>query len=147
MLYKDLKDCSSNLFKRLTGVKPTTFEDMRLFIVSYKQAHRKDSKRGRPCKLSIEDQLLMLLMYYREYRTCLHISKSYGISEMHCWRIITTTEKILLQSPAFHLPGKKVLHDGGNNFEVIVVDVSEHPVERPRKNSNTITLAKRNVIQ
>jgi hypothetical protein len=86
-------------------------------------------------------------MYYREYRTFLHISKSYGISEMHCWRIITTTEKILLQSPLFHLPGKKALHNGDNNFEVIVVDVSEHPVERPQKNSNTITLAKRNVIR
>jgi hypothetical protein len=147
MLYKDVKDCSAEMFKRLTGVKPTTFIEMTLFIINYKQAHCKDSKRGRPSKLSIEDQLLMLLMYYREYRTFLHISKSYGISEMHCWRIITTTEKILLQSPSFHLPGKKALHNSDNNFEVIVVDVSEHPVERPQKNSNTITLAKRNVIR
>jgi hypothetical protein len=86
----------------------------------------------------------MLLMYYREYRTFLHISKSYGISEMHCWRIITTTEQILLQSKSFHLPGKKALYDSGNNFEVIVVDVSEHPVERPQKNSGRTTQAKRN---
>jgi hypothetical protein len=147
MLYKDVKDCSAEMFKRLTGVKPKTFVEMILFVINYKQDQRKDSKRGRPSKLSIEDQLLMLLMYYREYRTFLHISKSYGISEMHCWRIITTTEKILLQSPLFHLPGKKALHNGDNNFEVIVVDVSEHPVERPQKNSNTITLAKRNVIR
>lgn len=147
MLYKDVKDCSAEMFKRLTGVKPTTFIEMTLFVINYKQAQYKDSKRGRPSKLSIEDQLLMLLMYYREYRTFLHISKSYGISEMHCWRIITTTEKILLQSPSFHLPGKKALHNSDNNFEVIVVDVSEHPVERPQKNSNTIILAKRNVIR
>lgn len=147
MLYKDVKDCSAEMFKRLTGVKPTTFIEMTLFVINYKQEQRKDSKRGRQSKLSIEDQLLMLLMYYREYRTFLHISKSYGISEMHCWRIITTIEKILLQSPSFHLPGKKALHNGNNNFEVIVVDVSEHPVERPQKNSNTITLAKRNVIR
>jgi hypothetical protein len=147
MLYKDVKDCSAEMFKRLTGVKPMTFMEMTLFVTNYKQNQRKDSKRGRPTKLSIEDQLLMLLMYYREYRTFLHISKSYGISEMHCWRIITTTEKILLQSPSFHLPGKKALHNSNNNFEVIVVDVSEHPVERPQKNSNAITLAKRNGIR
>ncbi len=121
------------MFKRITGVKPTTIVEMTLFAINYKQTQCKDSKRGRPSKLSIEDQLLMLLMYYREHCTFLHISKGYGISEMHCWRIITTTEKILLQSPSFHLPGKKALHSGDNNFEVIVVDVSEHPVERPQK--------------
>lgn len=144
MLYKDIKDCSSVVFKRLTGVKPVTFAEMTTFIRQYKQSRRKGTKSGRPIKLSLEDQLLMLLMYYREYRTFLHISKTYGISEMHCWRIITTTEQLLLQSTSFHLPGKKALYDGGNNFEVVVVDVSEHPVERPQKNNVTITRAKRN---
>ena len=47
-------------------------------------------------------------------------------------------EQILLQSKTFHLPGKKALHATGNKFEVIVVDVSEHPMERPKKNSEKI---------
>jgi hypothetical protein len=146
MLYNAIQACSSGIFKRLTGVKPATFTEMTTFLSIYKQAHRKGTNLGRPCKLSVEDQLLMLLMYYREYRTCLHISKTYGISEMHCWRIITRTEQILLQSTSFHLPGKKALYDGTNNFEVIVVDVSEHPVERPQKNSASIIRAKRSAI-
>ena len=62
---------------------------------------------------------------------------------MQCWRIVTELEKILLQSKLFHLPGKKALHNSANNFEVIVVDVSEHPIERPKKNSEKIILAKR----
>ncbi|HPH99449.1 MAG TPA: hypothetical protein PK772_03910, partial [Chitinophagaceae bacterium] len=61
------------------------------------------------------------------------ISNQYGISEMHCWRIVTQTDQLLLQSTLFHLPGKKLLHKTENNFEVIVVDVSEHPIERPKK--------------
>ena len=36
---------------------------------------------GRPPKLSRADQLLMTLMYWREYRTEFHIAQSYGISE------------------------------------------------------------------
>ncbi len=49
-------------------------------------------------------------MYYREYRTFFHISKQYGISEICSvsWRIVTQTEQLLLQSPIFHLPGKKI---------------------------------------
>ncbi len=77
-------------------------------------------------------------MYYREYRTFFHISKQYGISEMHCWRIVTQTEQLLLQSTLFHLPSKKSPHKTENNFEVILVDVSEHPIERPKKNSKKL---------
>jgi hypothetical protein len=106
------------------------------FIKESKLSIRKHATRGRPCKIALEDQLLLL--YYREYRTFLHISRSYGISEMQCWRIITDTEKLLLSSNLFHLPGKKALHDTENSFEIVVVDVSEPPVERPKKTKKSI---------
>ena len=81
-------------------------------INTYKLTNRKHPTKGRkPYKLSAADNLLILLMYYREYRTFLHISKSYGVSEMQCYRIVTALEKILLQSKLFHLPGKKALHN------------------------------------
>ena len=144
MRYADIKDCKPTIFKRLTGVSPAIFEAMVSVIKDYKIQHRKHSTKGRPSKLSIPDQLLILLMYYREYRTFLHISKSYSISEMHCWRMVTTTECILLESKLFHLPGKKALHNAENTFEAIVVDVSEHPIERPKKNSGGVILEKRN---
>jgi len=99
-------------------------------------------KRGPKPKLSIEDKLLMLLMYYREYRTFLHISSDYGISEAQCWRIITGLEELLIKSKLFHLPGKKVLQEA-NNFEIVLIDVAESPIERPKKNKKNITQAKR----
>jgi hypothetical protein len=144
MRYTDIKDYKPSVFKRLTGVRRTTFDEMLKVVCEYKTLHRKHKSRGRPSKLSVADQLLMLLMYYREYRTFLHISVCYGISEMHCWRTITSIEQILLQSKSFHLPGKKALHNADNNFKVIVVDVSEHPIERPKKNSEKAIQAKRN---
>jgi hypothetical protein len=75
----------------------------------------------------------MMLIYYREYRTFLHISADYGISETQCWLIITDLEKLLIKSNLFHLPGKKVLQVA-NNFEIVLVDVAENQIERPKKN-------------
>jgi len=41
------------------------------------------------------------------------------------------------------LPGKKALQASDTVFEVVLVDVSEQPVERPKKAKNGITVAKR----
>lgn len=145
MKWEAIKDYKTPVFKRLTGVSKNTFsimvsEAIRLSPVS---AHIiKGSMRGPKAKLSMENKLLMLLMYYREYRTFLHISSDYGISEAQCWRIITDLERILIKSDLFHLPGKKVLQQA-NAFEVVLVDVAESPIERPKKNSENIIQAKR----
>jgi len=144
MRYTDIEKVSASVFKRLTGVTPTVFQLMVNSLVNYKQLRKHPTRGRQPYKLSMEDRVLMLLMYYREYRTFLHISATYNISEMHCWRIITQTEKILIASKDFHLPGKKALQKSEHHFEVVVVDVSEHPIERPKKNSASITPAKRN---
>jgi hypothetical protein len=145
MKWEAIKDYKSPVFKRLTGVSKDTFITMVSEAVRLRpaSAHKvKGLMRGPKAKLIIEDKLLMLLMYYREYRTFLHISSDYGISEAQCWRIITGLERILIKSELFHLPGKKVLQQA-NSFEIVLVDVAESPIERPKKNSENITLAKR----
>jgi hypothetical protein len=144
MRYTEIQSKSDKDFKRLTGVTLKIFSLMLQCVEQYKKEHRKCAARGRPLSTSDADKLLIMLMYYREYRTFFHISQTYGISEMHCWRIVTGMEKILLASKKFHLPGKKSLRD--NSHEVTVVDVSEHPAERPKKNSGGIIRAKRNAI-
>jgi hypothetical protein len=85
-------------------------------------------------------------MYYLEYRTFFQVGARYGLSETQCWRVVTQTESILLQNKAFHLPGKKALHETENNFEIIAIDVSEHPIERPKKSRVKAILAKRKGI-
>lgn len=145
MKWKDIEHYKQPVFKRLTGVNKSTFikmseEAVRLAPGSVHKIAGK--KRGPKPKLSIEDKLLMLLMYYREYRTFLHISSDYGISEAQCWRIITGLEELLIKSKLFHLPGKKVLQEA-NNFEIVLIDVAESPIERPKKNKENITQAKR----
>ncbi|MBI3339872.1 MAG: transposase family protein, partial [Chloroflexi bacterium] len=75
MRYETIKQLKGPDFKRLTGVQRGTFETM-LAVVG-----KGLREFGRPSKLSRADQLLMTLMYWREYRTEFHIAQSYGVSE------------------------------------------------------------------
>jgi hypothetical protein len=141
MSYEQIKDLRPALFKRYCGVKPETFQKM-VTVVSDHPSNRR-VKTGRPPKLSVEDQVLMTLEYWREYRTFFHIARSWGIHESSVWRTIRRVEDILTKSKAFTLPGKKKLQLADHEIEFIVVDVAETPVERPKKSKKPITAARR----
>jgi hypothetical protein len=135
MYYKEIENLSGKKFKRLTGVNREVFEKMHSVIEQSKSLTRKHPTRGTPPKLSHADKLLLVLMYYREYRTQFHIGEAYGISESRVCEIIQEVENLLIKDKLFHLPGKKSQVKEGNNFEVLLMDVTESPVERPKKNS------------
>ena len=140
MRYETIEQLKDTDFKRLTGVQRETFG---LMLQVVEKGLR---EFGRPTKLSRADQLLMTLMYWREYRTEFHIAQSYGISEATVCRTIQKVENALVRSGKFRLPGKKTLQASDTVFEVILVDVSEQPIERPKKAQNGITAAKRSII-
>jgi hypothetical protein len=137
MRYETIQHLRDTDFKRLTGVQRETFEKM-LAVVE-----KGLRNFGRPPKLSRANQLLMTLMYWREYRTEFHIAQSYGISEAAVCRTIRKIEDVLVRSRKFRLPGKKALQPSDTIFEVMLVDVSEQPIERPKKAKNGITAVKR----
>ncbi len=140
MRYESVQGLKEEDFKRSTGVQRCTFEKM-LEVV---EAGLRDF--GRPPKLSRADQLLMTLMYWREYRTEFHIGLTYGVSEATVCRTIKKVEEVLMQSKQFHLPGKKALAPSDTVIEIVLVDVTEQPIERPKKDKAGITAAKRSVI-
>ena len=90
-------------------------------------------KGGPKRKLSVEDMLLLALEYLREYRTYFHVGTSFGVSESQAQRIHRWVEEELIKDKRFHLPGRKELLKSDCEFEVIIVDASESPVERPKK--------------
>jgi len=138
--YKNITKLTAVNFRRLTGVKRTTFEAMLEIL------NRAESKKLRiganPHKLSMPDRLLMCLEYLREYRTYFHISHDYGISESTCYRNCVWVENTLIASKEFRLPSRKELLNEAE-IEVIVVDATESPIERPQKNRGNTTLARR----
>ena len=80
------------------------------------------------------------------YRTYFHIGKSWGIEESTAFRIIRKIENVLIKSGKFSLPGKKKLQQSDYGLQVVVVDVTESQIERPKKNKNITIVEKRNVI-
>ena len=132
MRYENVKDKKGADFKRLTGVRPELFEQM-LTVVKEESANF-----GRPPALSPADQLLLTLMYWREYRTQFHIGASYGVSEATACRTIRKVEDALVRSGQFSLPGKKKLVESETLIKVILVDATEQPIERPKKTEGAL---------
>ena len=137
MLYADLGTVSPERFKRLTGVSPQTFGEM---LATVNGSWR---NFGRPSKLSRADQLLLALMYWREYRSLAHIAMAYRVSEPTVSRTIRRVEDTLLRSGKFSLPGKKAVQRSDTIWQFVAVDSTETPIERPKKSRGNTTAAKR----
>ena len=139
MRYEEVKGLKPGEFKRATGVSQKLFMEM-LGLVQSKQG-----VMGRPAKLSMADQLMATLMYWREYRTQFHIAQSYRVSEPTINRVINKVEGILVGSGKFSLPSKRSLEQSKLEYSFVVIDVTETPIERPQKNNGSSTVARRNV--
>jgi Helix-turn-helix of DDE superfamily endonuclease len=139
--YDKIKGLSPTQFRRLTGVKPVIFDRM---VVVLKRAERQTRKRGGKPKLIVEDRLLLALEYLRDYPTYFRLAQNYGVSESTAWYISRWVEDILIKDKQFALPGRKALLKSDMQYEVILVDASESPVERPKKDNASTTPARRN---
>lgn len=145
MKFEQIKEESPEGFRRLTGIQRATF-DVMITILDEADSKLK-AQGGKPNKLSVADRLLMTLEYLREYRTYFHISRSYGLSESACYRNIRWVEDTLIKDGQFSLPGRKALVKSDIDYEVVLIDVTETPIERPKKNKNTIIPAKKRGIR
>ncbi|NNG75697.1 transposase family protein [Acinetobacter sp. ANC 4277] len=124
--YIDSNQLSDPQFKRYTGISWSTF------YLMVEQLKKHISAKGRPPKLSVEDQILLCLSYWQEYRTLFHVATSYGVSEPTASRIVCHVEDCLIQSKLFNLP--KSLPEGeGIDWNVVIVDATEIPIQRPKK--------------
>jgi len=142
--YERTKALTSKQFKRIIGVKEATFEEMKQVLeVAYAEKHK---RRGRHAALSVAEMLLLALEYWRQYITFAELGFNYGVAESTAHDITVWVEDILIKSGKFSLPGKKVLLEE-SELEIILVDVTESSVERPKKNSVTGTPVKRNDTQ
>jgi hypothetical protein len=144
MRYESLRDFRDEEFRRLTGVKRATFQKM---IEILSEAEFNESIKGGPRHiLKVEDRLLMALEYIREYRTYFHVASGYGISESACYRNIKWIEDRLIKHPDFALPGRKALLKSDVEYEVVLIDASESPIERPKKDKNISTQVRKKDI-
>jgi hypothetical protein len=143
MYFRDIDTLAPAAFKRLTGVDRALFDRMTAYLEHHAPGF------GRPPKLSIADQLLLTLSYWREYRTMFHVAADYRISEPTTCRIIRRVEDLLARSPDLRLPERTPrppsdLEYSLLEYSLIVIDATETPINRPKKKrSNAPTTAAR----
>jgi hypothetical protein len=144
MKFETVKNLNDEKFRRLTGVKRSTFDKMVGILEQSIKSRKVNSRRKK--KLSLENSLLMTLEYMREYRTYFHVSQSYGISESSTYKTVKWVEDTLIKHPDFALPGRKALLKSDIEYDIILIDATETPIERPKKSKSTSTQEKRKSI-
>ena len=133
-------------FLRLYGISYGLFETLlgkvSAFIEDQKEVHPL-SKRGRKSGLSLANQLLLTLVYLRQYSTFLSIGHQFGISESYAQKRFVFLRTILMK--VLDLPDIKQLNlDTLTNK--IGIDVSEQPIERPLINQKSYYSGKKKDI-
>ena len=139
---KNTQNAEEALFKRLYGVKRATFTKMLLILQREFNAMHKSG--GKPPKLTPEDKLFVTLKYLREYRTMDSIASEYGVCKGTVCLTVQWVEDTLTKDGSFALPGKKVLKRKSASIETIVIDVTENPINRPKKNQKEYYSGKKN---
>jgi hypothetical protein len=119
------------LFKRLYGVKPSTLDKMLPILQNAYDALRQNG--GKPPKLTVKDKLCIALKYLREYRTMDSIAAEYGVCKGTVCLSIQWVEDTLVKDGTFALPGKKALGRKSAAIQYVVADVTESPINRPKK--------------
>lgn len=129
-------------FQRRFGIKIQTLKAMVNALKDLAVENPKD-RRGRRTILTLEEQVLVALEYWREYRTYFHIGTSWGVSESTICRIVTDIESTLMKTGKFRIPGKKALLKDSNYPEFVVMDVTETAIERPKKKQKRYSWGKK----
>jgi hypothetical protein len=141
MKYKKAKNLSDKDFKRFYGVRQETF----LLMCQEVKEIENQKTSGRNSDLTVEDQVLLTLSYWREYRTMFHLGQDYELHESNVSRIIKKIENILIKCGKFSLPSKRRLLEE-NELSYTIVDVTEMMIERPKKNKSDTIREKRSDI-
>lgn len=98
-------------------------------IYSSQKKHNSLKNRGKKSSMLLEDKLLLTLYYIRHYPVFILLGAIFNISESYANKIFHKIMNIIVK--VFHVKGNIVLED--INIKDIVIDVSEQPIERPKK--------------
>ena len=147
--YEKLEKLNDNDFKLITGVTRKVFHEM-LDVLRRKYAE--EHSQGGRIGLPVELRLTLALEYWREYRSLRHMANDHQLTKSKINRVILWVEDVLSESPEFKLKDLKERFkpDEGNEPKievVLIVDVEEQPIERPKHNQKESYSGKKNGTQ
>ena len=135
------------VFTRLVGVNYGTFTiilgKIEIENQKYLIEHPK-RKCGVKSSLPLSEQLLLSLLYLRNYETLLKVGSDFGISESYAQKRYTFIKMLLLR--CLDLPDEQALKDAISGNQV-AIDVTEQAIERPLENQGEYYSGKKSFIQ
>ena len=139
-----IKNLSKTEYKQIFGVSRGTFLKMyKTLRRAYRELHKKGGKTPKLCVL---DKLIIALQYWREYRTYRHMAFDYGVGKSAIGNAVIWVEDVLIKSGLFALPSRRSMLEP-NGIELVLIDVTEQPIERPKRGRKSGIPEKRSAIQ
>jgi hypothetical protein len=127
-------------FRRLTGLTPDAFRALlgqveRAWLEAQRRRRERPGRRrkpgaGRKHALSVADQLLVLLIYYRTYVSHAFLGFLFGIDDATSCRTVRRLEPLL--AGIFRIPERKAeLRE--DEVKELFFDATERPTRRPKR--------------
>jgi hypothetical protein len=132
--YDKIAKLEAKDFKLITGVTKEVFEEM---LVVLRRQYIEDHALGGQPGLPVELRLTLALEYWREYRSLRHMANDHQLGKSIISRTILWVEDTLTESPEFKLQDLrerfKPSEETGQPIEIVLlIDVEEQPIERPK---------------
>ena len=136
--FKIIRLQPEEIFLRDVGLPLNKFLDLLDKVENYidNQKYTNSLKRRgiKSFNLNISDKLLLTFYYLRHYLTFAKLGQIFGISESYSNKIYHKFLNILID--VLDMPNPKLLlHD---NTRAITIDVTEQPIERPKKSKRLL---------
>jgi len=143
MSYFDkIKNKRPDRFIRQVGISLVDFKNLLQTVENEIRAKMEKNplrRRGKKSELALTDRLLLTLFYLRQYPTFDRLGEQFNISESYACKIYHQICHILVK--VLKLKNRKALLE--QPVKVILIDVTEQPIERPtRVRRNTIPVKK-----
>ncbi len=120
-------------FRRIIGVDVELFKEMAEKILPLWNKRRDNFEDGgrNHSLYGHENHLLVLLLYYRCYVTYEFIGFLFDTHETTVMRAVKRIEKIAVK--VLHIEKKRDIDIDDNDFEYLIFDATEQPIQRPKK--------------
>jgi hypothetical protein len=130
--YEKIEKLDKKEFKLITGVTREVFEKM---LEVLREEYAKDHAGGGAPGLPVEERLTFALEYWREYRGQRHMAVSHQIPKSTINGAILWVEYRLMDREEFRLKELKERfkpEETETQIKILIADVTEQPVERPK---------------
>jgi hypothetical protein len=146
--YEKIEKLNEKDFKLITGITKEVFtKALEVLKQKYTEEHEQGGRPGLPVAL----RLTLALEYWREYRTFRHMANDHQIGKSKINKAVLWVENALSESDTFKLKDLKERFKQGEGNEteikIVLLDVEEQPVERPKYNQKDAYSGKKNGIQ